>query len=97
MTRLSTADYLVKWGADFVTGMSDALSEDALRQLAEPRDETETLATCPECRCMGHHAVEVGTAERREHTPDGGWAHMSAAKVVTRTCIFCGYSWGRFA
>ena len=97
MTPPKLSDYLIKYGHDFVTGMSDALTEDALAQLAEPRDETETLATCPECRCMGHHAVEVGTAERREHTPDGGWVHMSAAKIVRRTCMFCGHCWERWA
>lgn len=97
MSGPKLSDFLVKWGADFATSMSDALSEAELRKLAEPRDETETLATCPECACMGHHPVQVETAERREHTPDGGYVHMSAAKVVCRTCIFCGHSWGRWA
>lgn len=95
MTRQELSRYLIKWGEDFVTGMSDVLAEDALRQLAEPRDETETLATCPECACMGHHAVEVGTGEKRERTPDGGWVHQVGVKVVWRTCMFCGHRWGR--
>jgi len=95
MTSQNLSDYLIKYGHDFVTGMSDALTDDSLRQLAEPRDETETLATCPECRCMGHHAVEVGTGEKRERTPDGGWVYAVGVKVVWRTCMFCGHRWGR--
>ena len=97
MSRQEMSKYLMKWGHDFVDGMSSVLEADALAQLAEPRDETETLATCPECACMGHHSVEVGTGERHERTPDGGYSHVSAAKIVRRTCMFCAHSWERWA
>ena len=103
MTRQELSRYLVKWGEDFVTGMSDVLTEDALRQLAEPRDETETLATCPACSCMGHHLVEVTTWKRRTAPGmNGELIDMSGfgdppdgAKVVWRTCMFCAHRWGR--
>jgi hypothetical protein len=72
--------------------------------LAEPRDETETLATCPKCKCMGHHLVQVGTFRARKlpGARPGVWIDASmfgdppdGTKVVTRTCIFCDYQWSR--
>jgi hypothetical protein len=103
VSRPETSKYLMKWGHDFVDGMSAALSDAELAKLAEPRDETETLATCPQCSCMGHHHVEVKVWEARGvRTPDGGWIDMSGfgdplpgTRVIWRTCIFCAHSWGR--
>lgn len=98
------SDYLIKWGADQATGMSEALSAAELARLAEPRDETETLATCPLCRLMGHHAVEVRTfrARRLPGARPGEWIDASTfgdpadgTRVVRRMCMFCGHEWDR--
>jgi len=90
-------------GQSFAAGFAQALSDAELRRLAEPRDETETLATCVHCGLMGHHAVEV-VVFKRNRLSDGqdGWIDCSGfgdpldgTRVARRTCMFCGDRWDR--
>jgi hypothetical protein len=91
-------------GRAWTEGFHQALGDAELQRLAEPRDETETLATCPHCACMGHHLVEVTTFRARKlpGARPGEWIDVSAfgdppdgTKVVTRTCVFCDRQWSR--
>jgi hypothetical protein len=90
-------------GFAYTEGFNKALNDAELRRLAEPRDETETLATCPKCACMGHHAVEVVEFQRRRLPDlDDGWIDCSGfgdpragTRMAKRTCMFCGHSWER--
>jgi len=102
-------------GRDFAAGFGEGLTgivavvnppSDApdYSHLAEPRDETETLATCPHCKCMGHHPVDVRTFRARvlPGARPGEWIDASTfgdpadgTKVVTRTCVFCERTWRR--
>lgn len=111
---MKLADFLIQWspppsevarqlGQTYARAFSSEVEAAELRKLAEPRDETETLATCPECACMGHHPVEVKEWEARGvRTPEGGWICMATfgdppagTRMAWRTCIFCGHIWGR--
>lgn len=101
---------LATMGAVFAEGFAAGLTganpndHEDYSHLAEPRDHTETLATCPKCKCMGHHLVQVGTFRARKlpGARPGEWIDVSmfgdppdGTKVITRTCIFCEHQWTR--